>query len=140
MAKGKKSSPSAKAYYSAYKAQGLHEKHKLAKLERHVNKNPEDTKAKAALDRILKSGAKYIRNNKSESGIRNHASYTYKEKQLKKGGTVVIANLRMESKFRRSLNSKFKAAMNEEHYRNKKNKEPRFTCLGDALRHVKADL
>jgi hypothetical protein len=136
MAKGKKSSTSAKNYYSRYKTEGLHEKHKIAKIERHINNHPGDDNAKIALKRIKDTGAKYTRNNNGVSGIKNSASYMYKE--TKGGGTKAI--LRTPSKYMRSLNGKFRAAKNESAFERKQKREPKFTCLGDALRHVKVNL
>lgn len=142
MAKGKKSSASSKAYYTRYKTEGLHEKHKIAKLERHITKHTDsnmicsDLKAVEALNRIKKQGAKYTRNNNNVSGIKNSASYVYKE--VKGGGTRAL--LRTPSKYMQSLNRKFKAGENEFAFERKKKREPKFTCLGDALRHVKVNL
>ena len=142
----KKQSPSQKAAYAAYYAEGRHRKNKIKKLERHIARNTDenmicsDAKAVEALKRLNSGEVKYIRNNNNKSGICSHAQYMYREKPSKKGGRIVIADVRMPSKHMRALNRKFKAAANADIYASKKRSTPTFTCWGDELRHIKAEM
>lgn len=52
----KRSSPSAVAYYKRYKTQGLWRKNKIARLEKHIKRQPTDVKAIAALKAFIRSG------------------------------------------------------------------------------------
>ncbi len=65
MAKGKTSNKTQKAHYATYKAEEKHAKNKIAKLERHVLKCPNDVQAGKAFNNLVENGVPYTRNRKS---------------------------------------------------------------------------
>lgn len=76
MAKGKKRSPGAAAYYIRYKAEGRYAKNRAAALERHVDTNPND---KQAAERLNASGQfEYRRNVHGKSHMTKDTKAKYK--------------------------------------------------------------
>lgn len=70
MAKGKKSSPSNKAHYQSYKAQGVWLKNKIVKLKRTVKEQPENKVAIAALKKAESGQVKF--NKKTPQSVNKH--------------------------------------------------------------------
>lgn len=62
MAKKQRAGSSYKTQYSNYKSSSKHSKNKIAKLERHVKKYPEDIQSITYLASIKKNGVLYKRN------------------------------------------------------------------------------
>lgn len=69
MAKRSRSGASYKAQYSAYKLENRWKKNKIAKLERRVLKNENDTGAVEALKKVINNDYMYSRNRRKGSNI-----------------------------------------------------------------------
>lgn len=65
MAKNKSSNKNQKAHFATYASEERHAKNKIAKLERHVAKVPNDLQAAKSLDNLIENGVKYTRNRRS---------------------------------------------------------------------------
>lgn len=65
MASSKTSNKTQKAHFATYKAEERHAKNKVRKLERHVDKTPNDEQAVKALDALVENGVSYTRSRRS---------------------------------------------------------------------------